>query len=474
MEQSKIGSCPYHRALLQRQALKAKPGAGTEGKCPVLREVEVKVPLDQVTKTVKKHADNPAQALKELHAKYGSEFEVETENGNLRFDHSATTARAALTATDGRVSLFKKSDSQSHGLARVLGRDNLLLQSGDNWESSREAMKDFFSPKSMNSPQKVGSIQGIMDKHLSGIEAEVEANGSAEIDLNKVFQKATLDVALTTLFSKPPSDEQLTKLSDAYAVVNERVGKEWILPASITGLEEPEKKFQTAVGTIKSWAADLVAERSKEPVKDVPDALGALMKATDPDTGEPYSKERLESEVLNLMLAGHETTSNLITWVLSDLARAPMKQNQIVSEIREQFGEKGDLSPKGIKKLPTLLKTWRQEASDHPPNYLLAREAVADTALGTKDSLTEVKKGTTIIMSTEHINAEDKGMFSFGAGRRFCLGAQLARNETEIAVTRFLQKFEITDTGERGVHSGLTQIPEDTLVTVHKRQSPHT
>ena len=101
----------------------------------------------------------------------------------------------------------------------------------------------------------------------------------------------------------------------------------------------------------------------------------------------------------------------------------------------------------------------------------MAREAIADTVLGADEEPDTIEKGTTLLMSTEHLNEQGSTMFSFGMGQRFCLGVTLATMETELAVTRFLQKFEVTDTGARGMHSGLTQIPSDTLVTVKKRDS---
>ena len=92
-----------------------------------------------------------------------------------------------------------------------------------------------------------------------------------------------------------------------------------------------------------------------------------------------------------------------------------------------------------------------------------------DTTVGPKDQPVPIKAGTTVLVSTQHANAEAGGtMFSFGGGRRFCLGINMARLETELAVTRFLQRFEVSDTGARGFQSGLTQSPEDTTVQVSR------
>ena len=92
-----------------------------------------------------------------------------------------------------------------------------------------------------------------------------------------------------------------------------------------------------------------------------------------------------------------------------------------------------------------------------------------DTTVGPKDQPVPIKAGTTVLVSTQHANAEAGGtMFSFGGGRRFCLGINMARLETELAVTRFLQRFEVSDTGARVFQSGLTQSPEDTTVQVSR------
>ena len=458
--------CPYKQALKSQQLGKASRSEVSE-KAESSVGNKSTVPLDLVTSVVREFDENPAAALKELHKKFGPTFEVETEQGRFRFDTDADTARKALVLSAGDNASFMKSEQQSHGLSRVLGKDNLLLNSGDDWQSSRSALKDFFSARNLKTDGHVSSISEVLDRHLSKVEDQLDDQGKADVDLNALFRKATLDVALTHLFSTNPTDQDLDSLTQAYGVVTERVGKELILPAAVTGLKEPEEEFQSAVGTIKAWAKELVSDRLENPAQKA-DALSALMEATDPKTGAAYSQERLESEVLNLMLAGHETTANLITWTLTNLARSPIEQNELVSEVQSLFGDRVPTS-KELRKSSGIDKIWRKEALEHPPNFLLAREASADTVLDSDENTVEVEKGTTLLMSTEHLNEQGSTMFSFGMGQRFCLGVTLATMETELAVTRFLQKFEVSDTGERGRHSGLTQIPKDTLVSVRKR-----
>ena len=458
----KITGCPFLKAqALKAQALKPNPEAKPE-------DGETKVPLDLVTKSVQDHKNNPALALEDLHEQFGSAFETETPGGTVRFDHTPGTARKVLMRTEGRQPEFKKSDSQTHRLAAVLGKENVLLASGDDWSTSRGALKDFFASKNMKTDAKTQSMAKVMDKHFDQIDAQIGDDGTADINIGKVMRKATLDVALTHLFSETPNDKELENLTESFESINKRVGQEWLLPAEVTGLDAPEQKFTKSAEHVRDWATGLVEKRLK--AKEQPDdALTRLMGATDPTTGQPYSKNRLVSEVLNLMLAGHETTANLITWTLTDLARDPVGQSKMSREVHDIAGKNVPTMDQ-VKAMDSITALWKKEAAEHPPNFLIAREALTDTTIGSKEDPVDIKKGTTVLISTQHANMDTSGMFSFGGGKRFCLGMQMATVETEVAVSRFLQKFEISDTGHRGVTSGLTQNPADTEVTIKRRR----
>ena len=130
---------------------------------------------------------------------------------------------------------------------------------------------------------------------------------------------------------------ELDELAKSYESLNKNVGKEWLLPAEMTGLDNPDQDYETSLRTIRDWAGSLVDKRTGQ-TGQPDDALTALMGAVDPDSGRPYSRERLVSEVQNLMLAGHETTANLITWTITEIARNPVKQAAIRAEIGDTCG----------------------------------------------------------------------------------------------------------------------------------------
>ncbi|MCA9776766.1 MAG: cytochrome P450 [Candidatus Eremiobacteraeota bacterium] len=423
--------------------------------------------MDTVKDTILRHQDNPMEALTELHQKFGQAFQVETGQGAVRFDHHPDTARKVLVGTEGSHPEFRKSSKQTHGLAAALGEENLLLSSGDDWRTSREALSHFFSTGGIRTQEKIHTMSRVLDKHLDRVEAGLDG-GSGQVELSGLFRKAALEIALATLFSAEPTDRELDGLAKSYESLNKNVGKEWLLPAELTGVKNSDQAYKASLRTIREWAGNLVDGRAAQ-TEQPDDAFTALMGAIDPDTGQPYSRERLLSEVQNLMLAGHETTANLITWTITEIARNPIRQAAIRSEIESACGDKVP-DAEQIKQLGGIFAAWREQATEHPPNFLIAREALVDTTVGPKEQPIPVKAGTTVIVSTQHANADAPGgMFSFGGGKRFCLGINMAWQEPELAVTRFLQRFEVSDTGARGFQSGLTQLPEDTLVQISRR-----
>ena len=147
-------ACPFHKIMAQAD------------KNPDL--------MDNVKDTILRHQDNPMEALTELHQRYGQAFEVETGQGAVRFDHHPDTARKVLVGTEGDNPEFKKSTTQTHGLAAALGEENLLLASGDDWRSSREALSDFFSVGGTRTEEKIGTMSRVLDKHLDKVETQLD------------------------------------------------------------------------------------------------------------------------------------------------------------------------------------------------------------------------------------------------------------------------------------------------------------
>jgi len=169
--------------------------------------------------------------------------------------------------------------------------------------------------------------------------------------------------------------------------------------------------------------------RRREPANDL---ITQLVQAE--EEGDKLSNEELTANIILLFGAGHETTVNLIGNGLLALHRNP-----------DQL--------EALKEQPSLTANAIEEFLRYDSSVqVTARTAFEDAAVGG----IEVRKGETVLCLLGAANrdpsvypAPDKldvtrqnvRPMSFGGGIHFCLGAQLARMEAEIAIATLLRRL---------------------------------
>src|SRR5207302_5952554 len=75
-------------------------------------------------------------------------------------------------------------------------------------------------------------------------------------------------------------------------------------------------RFKKASAELDRMVQKVIDERRgiERPRDGKDDLMTMLMEARDEETGEPMSDRQLRDEVMTLILAGHETTANLLSW----------------------------------------------------------------------------------------------------------------------------------------------------------------
>lgn len=105
------------------------------------------------------------------------------------------------------------------------------------------------------------------------------------------------------------------------------------------------------------------------------DLLTILMLARDDETGETMSDAQLRDEVMTLLIAGHETTANALSWLWVLLDRHPDEQERLRAELVAVTGGR----PPTVDDLPALsrLKAVIQETLRlYPPVWMFDRRAL--------------------------------------------------------------------------------------------------
>ena len=153
------------------------------------------------------------------------------------------------------------------------------------------------------------------------------------------------------------------------------------------------------------------------------------------EAGDRLSEDELLATVFLLLVAGHETTTHLISLSLLTLLTAP--------EQRSQWLDEPDVRGTGVDELIRFLST----AQISKPRYSTSDGQVCGVDVGRTEKfigmLAAANSDPAKFSKPETIDLRraPNPHLGLGSGIHFCLGAQLARLETEIALTRFLEHF---------------------------------
>jgi cytochrome P450 len=219
---------------------------------------------------------------------------------------------------------------------------------------------------------------------------------------------------------------------------------------------------QEAVAGLQKLLLGLIAAKREHPADDL---LSALVAARDEDDGK-LSEEELVGTALLLMIAGHETTVNLLGNAVLALLRHP-------DQLR-LLRERPDLVPGAVEEFlrydPSVeLTTFRYTAEDMPlGGTLVPRGSIVVVSLPSAARDLPLPDGR----SADELDVTREGArhMSFGHGIHHCLGAPLARLEADIALRTLLRRMPRIECAEPtdelpwipvGMMRGLLTLPVD-------------
>ncbi|MEU6136386.1 cytochrome P450 [Nocardioides sp. NPDC047086] len=321
---------------------------------------------------------------------------------------------------------------------------SFLALDGKEQTRLRKLVSAGFTPRRVR--ELAPQIQGLADHYLDAL-AEVGAEGG-EVDwIAELAGKLPMDV-ISQMMGVPVADrDEVRRLADL--VVHRE-----------DGVRDVPEAGMTAALELIGYYAEMVAQRRKQPSHDL---TSALVEA------EVDGDRLLDHEVIAflflMVVAGNETTTKLLGNALFHLGAHP-------SQLAEVFADPADTAP---------VASWIEETLRHDTSsQMLARYVAEDIELhgqvvpaGSKllVLLGSANRDERVFTAPDafdiHRPAEELGrIMSFGVGRHFCLGANLARLEAKVVLAELVRRtsgFEVhTDRAVR-VHStsvrGFAQLP---------------
>ncbi|KAF7862662.1 hypothetical protein EAF04_007535 [Stromatinia cepivora] len=337
---------------------------------------------------------------------------------------------------------------------------------GKEWEHSRAMLRPNFVRS------QVADLH-VFEKHLGKLIKRIPRNG-ATVDLSKLFFMLTIDSATEFLFGESTDtlDEEKSnspghKYSEAYDYMAERVGQEIRLGKPVNLL--PNKKYRDSIKYVHSYVRTYVdkalalqtsnpSQKPQEPDSDRYIFLQELAKSG-------YSAQKIQAELLNILLAGRDTTASLLTLLFTVLSREKDVLEKLRKEVMGLEGRQPTFEE--IKDMKYLKWCINETMRLYPIVPTTSRVAARDTVLprgGGPDekSPVMVKKGSVVLWSSyvlhrrKDIYGEDAAEFrperweklrvgweyiAFSGGPRICIGQQFALTEASYTTIRLLQTF---------------------------------
>ena len=259
-----------------------------------------------------------------------------------------------------------------------------------------------------------------------------------------------------------------------------------------------EKQLKTDIRCMNETVDRIIADRkaSGEDLADKPDLLSYMLSGVDKKTGERLDDLNIRYQVITFLIAGHETTSGLLSFAIYALLNNPEVLAKAYEEVDRVLGR--DLSARPtyaqVNQLQYVTQILKETLRLWPTAPAFGLYPYEDTVIGGKY---KIKHSDTInvllpmLHRDKSIWGEDAERFNpdnftpeaeakrpanaykpFGNGQRACIGRQFALQEATLVLGMILQRFKLIDHTryQLKIKETLSLKPDEFRIRVRKRE----
>lgn len=355
------------------------------------------------------------------------------------------------------------SATASSPLRPIIGSESVLTSIGERHKRQRALLMPKFHGKAIASYRD--EIARATTRAIDNWRVD-EVIGLADLG-----QQITLDVIMTAIFGIGDDREPTPAEAGLRAQIIRLLRRStWPIAsaAQLINARNPEPIGFTrwALKPVDRAIYRVINERRQ--AKGGNDILSVLLVATD-ESGAALSDDEIRDELMTLVLAGHETTSNTLGWTFERLTRHRDQYLSLQEQVRADGAEQA---------VESLIN---ESMRSRPVVPIVARELLVPWQFGDH----RIDAGTVALVSILLLHHRDElysqpfafnaGRFleakpsphtfmPFGGGNRRCLGAALAMAELRIVVSEVLRRVDLEThdrPGEKPRHRNVTMIPDD-------------
>jgi cytochrome P450 len=355
---------------------------------------------------------------------------------------------------------FHKAIIYKATLSQYLG-NGLLISDGDFWRRQRQLAQPAFHTRRIQAYADVMTAftQQMLERWRPG-----ETRNIAQDMMN-----LTLYIVAKTLFDADISGESNLVARALEVLLHSVIEQSQMIIRLPDWVPTPARQRKRwSIETLHQVTMDIIQERRAAGV-DRGDLLSMLISAQTED-GERMTDDQVRDEALTIVLAGHETTANAMTWTFYLLAQHPDVEERLAAEISEALGGR----PPTLADMPRLTYTEqviKESMRLYPPAWSFARSVLEPVELG---GYTLPPRSTVVILP--YVIHRDERWFpqplrfdperfnpaNEEGGPRVCIGNSFAMMEAKIILASVVQRYRLA------LRPGYQAEPEP-LVTLRPR-----
>tara|TARA_B110001454_G_scaffold183141_1_gene178146 strand:+ start:81331 stop:82641 length:1311 start_codon:yes stop_codon:yes gene_type:complete len=384
---------------------------------------------------------DPLGTFQSMHEKYGGFVRFQKGQSFRYICYDPDAIQHILVGNSKNYTKSKRYEK----LKTFLG-SGLVTAEGQLWQQQRKAAQPGFSPPAMK--DYFNTIKKVTEATVLQIARK------QSMDLQSQMIEITLSIISQTMFHLDLSS-QTEVLSPAFeycvSFMNRRM--EAFIDWDEYYVTSNGKKFNSYKTLIDKLMLDIIRQR-KENLGQHQDYLETLLQEQIKNPNE-ISDSIIKDQLITFVMAGHETSANMLSWTLLLLLQHPNKLKEAAEFARSiEVSDYADLS-----KLTVLENILKESLRLYPPVWMISRDSVGpDSIMGygidaastinlcpyvTHRSAKYWDQPNSFIPERFEKDYNKKAFFPFSAGPRSCIGSQLALMEGKWILYQLLRNFNL-------------------------------
>ena len=292
--------------------------------------------------------DLPIGSFRRLAKLYGPIYQLNLVGRTNIFVGTQAFSHAAC---DEKV--FEKEVSGSLEQVRTFAGDGLFTayNTEPNWTLAHRILIPAFNPLAIK------RMQPAMTDVACQLLLHWDHHAGQVFEATEQYTKLTLDTIALTAFNyrfNSFHSKEMHPFVNTMVKLLKASGPRGRRPELLNKLMwSSEAEFQTDTKSLHALCDEIVAERKKHPDPEAHDLLNCMLMDRDPKTGERLSDENIRYQMVTFLIAGHETTSGMLSFATYYLLKNPKAMRIAREEADHVIGQEagGNYAKINISKL---------------------------------------------------------------------------------------------------------------------------